>query len=319
MICFQNLVNYPGDFLKKKTTRNFFFNSYYRLDSKGHKNTQLSLASQFYYEKTAEKKLNRQKIIFPIDDIILGLQSNETEKDFLKFCFLNRETVSYVLLYQITALKLKREEDDQETIRGNKIIGLRKKILENIQLIDQPVSQSLIVSEKIIKEILTKEYSDEDLKSLVKKNKLNISSLWIVLTAAISAWEKKIEFDDDEISSKTLEKILRIKKIIFSDRKISLFLAKEFVFIDFFSTNDSISPEAEIGYLDGLKLLICLLEKLPKSSYGTLLEKVSEIYNKVLFKKFGIKKQFLGENVIQFSPKKITTDSRLVNIKDKSS
>jgi len=277
------------------------------------------LASQFYYEKTAEKKLNRQKIIFPIDDIILGLQSNETEKDFLKFCFLNRETVSYVLLYQITALKLKREEDDQETIRGNKIIGLRKKILENIQLIDQPVSQSLIVSEKIIKEILTKEYSDEDLKSLVKKNKLNISSLWIVLTAAISAWEKKIEFDDDEISSKTLEKILRIKKIIFSDRKISLFLAKEFVFIDFFSTNDSISPEAEIGYLDGLKLLICLLEKLPKTSYGTLLEKVSEIYNKVLFKKFGIKKQFLGENVIQFSPKKITTDSRLVNIKDKSS
>ena len=86
-----------------------FLNSYNSLNSKSHKNTQISLTSQFYYEKTSEKKLNRQKIILPIDDVILGLQSNETEKDFLKFCFLNRENISYVLLYQITALKLKKE------------------------------------------------------------------------------------------------------------------------------------------------------------------------------------------------------------------
>lgn len=129
---------------------------------------------------------------------------------------------------------------------------------------------------------------------------------------------KKIEFEEDEVSAQTLEKIKKIKKIIFSDKKISFLLAKEFVFIDFFNFEESKSPDVEIGCLDGLKLLICLLEKLPKSSYGTLLEKVSEIYDKVLFAKFGIKKQFLGENVIQFSPKKITTDSRLVNIKDKS-
>jgi hypothetical protein len=308
----------PKLFFKKKSTNNLFLNSYNSLNSKSHKNTQISLTSQFYYEKTSEKKLNRQKIILPIDDVILGLQSNETEKDFLKFCFLNRENISYVLLYQITALKLKKEEDEQEILRGNKIIGLRKKILENIQLIDQPVSQSLIVSEKIIKEILTKEYSDGELKSLVKNNKLNISSLWIVLTAAITAWEKKIEFEEDEVSAQTLERIKKIKKIIFSDKKISFLLAKEFVFIDFFNFEESKSPDVEIGCLDGLKLLICFLEKLPKSSYGTLLEKVSEIYGKVLFAKFGIKKQFLGENVIQFSPKKITTDSRLVNIKDKS-
>jgi hypothetical protein len=319
MICFQNsLINKSNFFFKKKKTDSLFLNSYIRPNLKNNKNIQLALASEFYYETISEKKLNKQKINLPINDIILGLQSNETEKDFLKFCFLNRENISYILLHQITALKLKKDEDDKETLRGNKIIGLRKKILENVQLIDQPISQSLIVSEKIIKEILTKDYSDRDLKRLIKNNKLNVSSLWIVLTAAITAWEKKIEFENEEISSKTLEKIKKIKKVVFSDKEINCLLAKEFIFIDFFDSNDSNSTNFETGYIDGLKLFICILEKLPKSSYGILLGKVSDIYKKILIVNFGIKKQLFGENVAQFFPKKITTDSRLVNIKDNS-
>ena len=316
MICFQNSLNIGANFFNKKKTDGLFLNSYNRVGLKYNKNIQLTLASEFYYGTISEKKINKQKITLPINDIILGLQSNETEKDFLKFCFLNRENISYILLYQITALKLKRDEDDKETLRGNKIIGLRKKILENVQLIDQPISQSLIVSEKIIKEILTKDYSDMDLKSFIKNNKLNVSSLWIVLTAAITAWEKKMENENDDLSSETLEKIKRIKQIAFSDKEINCLLAKEFVFIDFFDSNDPNSTNFEIGFIDGLKLLICILEKLPKSSYGILLGKVSDIYKKILSIKFGIKKQHFGKNVAQFFPKKIITDSRLVNIKD---
>lgn len=316
MICFQNSLIIKANFFIKKKNDSLFLNSYNRPSLKSHKNTQLALASEFYYGNISEKKLNKQIITLPINDIILGLQSNETEKDFLKFCFLNRENISYVLLYQITALKLKKDEDDKESLKGNKIIGLRKKILENVQLIDQPISQSLIVSEKIIKEILTNDYSDIGWKSLIKNNKLNVSSLWIVLTAAITAWEKKIEDENDELSSKTLEKIKKIKKTVFSDKEINCLLAKEFVFIDFFDSNDLNSTNFEIGFIDGLKLLICILEKLPKSSYGVLLGKVSDIYKKILLVKFGIKKQIFGENVAQFFPKKITTESRLINIKN---
>ena len=175
MICILNSIIIKPNFFNKKKTDSLLLNSYNKVGLKCHKNTKLYLGSEFYYSKISEKKLNKQKITLPINDIILGIQSNETEKDFLKFCFLNRENISYILLYQITALKLKRDEDDKETLRGNKIIGLRKKILENVQLIDQPISQSLIVSEKIIKEILTRDFSDIDLKSLIKNNKLNIN------------------------------------------------------------------------------------------------------------------------------------------------
>ena len=63
---------------------------------------------------------------------------------------------------------------------------------------------------------------------------------------------------------------------------------------------------------------ICILEKLPKSSYGTLLGEISEFYNNLLNSKFGIKSPSITKNGIQFSPKKITTDSRLAGIKDLS-
>jgi len=64
--------------------------------------------------------------------------------------------------------------------------------------------------------------------------------------------------------------------------------------------------------------LICILEKLPKSSYGVLLDDVSIFYNNLLKTKLGLTKQSLTDNIIQFSPKKINTDSRLVNIKEKN-
>jgi len=134
------------------------------------------------------------------------------------------------------------------------------------------------------------------------------------LTAAISAWQNKIKFEEDELSKKTLEKLKLIKRKIFSDERITPLLAKEFKLLD--SLNSAIPlPSIEIGLIDGIKLLICILEKLPKSSYGILLNEVSVTYRNLMLSSLGLKEKPMVESGIQFLPKKIVTDSRLVNIK----
>jgi hypothetical protein len=280
--------------------------------------TKLNISSRFYYQETLDMKDNRQKINLPLDEILLELQSKELETDFLKFCFLNRDNLSYSLLYQITALKLKGEEKEAENIRSNKIKELRKKILEHIQLIDQPITQSLIVSEKTVKELLTQDDSISNLDKIIKKNRIDVSSLWIVLTAAISAWENKLKFEEDDNAKTTLKKLKKIKKTVFSDDLVNAFVAKELIFIDsfLFSGTKETAPDLVVENLDGIKLLICILEKLPKSSYGILLAEVSYFYNNLLKSKLGLKKMSLTDTAIQFSPRQINTDSRLAKIKD---
>merc|ERR1712216_411680 len=255
------------------------------------KKTLVFSGSKFYFDEVKEMKKNRQKLNLPLDNILLDLQSKDMDDTFLKFCFLNRDNISYSLLYQITALKLKGEETDNNSSRSIKI-----------------------------KELLSQENLTSGLDRFVKKNKLDVSSLWIVLTAAISAWKNKIRIDEDDTAKSTLERLTKIKKNVFSNDDIESLLAKELIMLDSFcfsETNNS-TAEIESGILDGLKLLVCILEKLPKSSYGTLLGEISEFYNILLNSKFGIKSPSMTKNSIQFSPKKITTDSRLAGIKDLS-
>ena len=320
MICLSNKYLLPNSGISKnRFNKNWFKNLRSEILPNKNPKTQLNFNAKSYYDHASKMKNYRQKLNFPMDNIILDFQSKELDNDFLKFCFLNRDNISYVLFHQITALKLKSEENGTDDTRVNKINGLRKKILENIQLIDQPISQSLILSEKTVKEILVLDDINDISNLTIKKDKLNISSLWIVLSAAISAWQKKIKLDvDDEASKLILKKLIKIKKTIFSENFFHSLLAKELSLIDSYFFLNSEKQNIEIGILDGLKLLICVLEKLPKNSYGPLLEEVSDFYNNIVLVKLGVKKQSLFENIIQFSPKKIKTDSRLVNIKNKN-
>jgi len=188
MICLSSKYLIPNlGISKNRFNKNWFKNLRSQILPNKNSNTQLNLNAKFNYDQVSNMKNYRQKLNFPIDNIILDLQSKELDNDFLKFCFLNRDNISYVLLHQITALKLKSEENGTDDTRVNKIKALRKRILENIQLIDQPISQSLILSEKTVKEILALDDINDIFNLTIKKDKLNTSSLCIVLSATISA------------------------------------------------------------------------------------------------------------------------------------
>jgi len=321
MICFQKSFLSPKiNFISRKPDGRHILNFTHNIYPKKLKSTTLKISPSFSYGETSEMKNKRLQVNLPLDNVILELQSNDTDNESLKFCFLNRDSISYVLLYQITALKLKGEENDFNNTQANKIKVLRKKILENIQLIDQPITQSLIVSEKIVKEILSQDDLSSNINSIIKQERISVTSLWIVLTAAISAWQKKIEIGEDENSKFTLEKLKKIKDKVFSNDDFRSFLSKELLFLDSnnLSKIDSKNIDIEVGLIDGLKLLTCILEKLPKSSYGALLDEITTFHDIILEKKLGLKKSSLLENSIQFYPKKINTDSRLVNIREQS-
>ena len=74
------------------------------------------------------------------------------------------------------------------------------------------------------------------------------------------------KYGKDEISETTLEKLVEIKGAVFQDERFYPFLGKELVLIDSFNfSNTTINTiDVEIGLIDGFKLLICILEKLPK-------------------------------------------------------
>ena len=108
MICFLSKYLLPNfRVLEDRFNQNCFKNFRSGILPSKNWSTQLNLNAKFNYDHVSNMKNYRQKLNFPMDDIILDLQSKELDNDFLKFCFLNRDNISYVLLHQITALKLK--------------------------------------------------------------------------------------------------------------------------------------------------------------------------------------------------------------------
>ena len=94
MICFQNNI-----FIQK----NCFLTQRLREPSlstsqTSKKKTLVFSSSKFYFDEAKEIKKNRQKINLPLDNILLDLQSKDMDDTFLKFCFLNRDNISYSLL-----------------------------------------------------------------------------------------------------------------------------------------------------------------------------------------------------------------------------
>jgi len=126
-----------------------------------------------------------------VEKSIVKFQLVENPNSFYDFCFINREYLNYCFLYRLTAFKLRTETDLKIKRQTKKIEDFRKKILNNITFIDQPVSQGLILGEKRIKEILQCSLSEKEILGKIGDDIPSISCFWVVLNAALSAWEKK--------------------------------------------------------------------------------------------------------------------------------
>mmetsp|Transcript_48825 Transcript_48825/g.101936 ORF Transcript_48825/g.101936 Transcript_48825/m.101936 type:complete len:116 (+) Transcript_48825:654-1001(+) len=77
----------------------------------------------------------------------------------------------------------------------------------------------------------------------------------------------------------------------------------------------SIENKCYIDCIEGLMLIICQLEKMPSSSYSIFLEKVKNITKKIFFKNFGKEIENFQYIDINFSPLKIASLSKLIEVK----
>jgi len=268
-------------------------------------------------QKPFERKQSHLYLNISVETLISNLQEMYLKENFTDFCFLNREHLSYDLLYRLTVLKLKSEENTNNQNQILKVDGFRKRILETTMVTDQAISQTLILAEKRIKEILNKTQNPEFVIQNIGEDRIHISCFWVVLFAALVAWEKKIGSDDQIANSDTYQKLSTIKEIFVNSEKHQSLLATELKTIqNFLGFENNSNSQSTVGVdcITGLKLLISQLEKLPSSSYGPLLFQVSKFYNKVFFENYGIKNESLRSQNIVFIPKKIKTKSKLVEI-----
>mmetsp|Transcript_9082 Transcript_9082/g.14593 ORF Transcript_9082/g.14593 Transcript_9082/m.14593 type:complete len:322 (-) Transcript_9082:1671-2636(-) len=282
----------------------------------------MSIGNEFskktnFLPKTSQKKEIYLKLNTSIEDVIMKLQEIQIKGDFLKFCYINREHLSYDLLYRLTVLKLRSESNKENTTQIQKIEIFRKKILENTMFVDQAVAQSLILGEKRIKEILNKSQNQELVEKNIGEDRVSVSCFWVVLFASLVAWEKKSLIDGQIDSTGTYQKLLNIKKIFKKSDKHQKLLAVELKNIQTYLTDDQSKTsfqKIDLDSISGLKLLISQLEKLPSSSYGPLLKKISNIHDEIFFETYGIETKGLHQQYSPFVPLPIKTKSKLVEI-----
>lgn len=264
------------------------------------------------------KKFFKLKTDENIQNIINSLQKVSDEKNFFEFCVCNREHLSYCLLYRLTALKLRTEGDVSVKNQSKNIDNFRKKILENNMYIDQAISQSFILSEKRIKNIL-ENFREEDILKNIGENSTSVCAFWIVLNSALAAWEKKGVNDNENKKNGVYDKLKNINTVFLASEKHQSLLAHEMIFYQNsinsgHQKSQSIYSEKEM--IEGLMLLILQLEKLPSNSYGTLHKKIIKFCEKILEKNLGSNMENLTNFKISVPLTEVENNSRLVEIQN---
>mmetsp|Transcript_529 Transcript_529/g.1243 ORF Transcript_529/g.1243 Transcript_529/m.1243 type:complete len:297 (-) Transcript_529:2345-3235(-) len=273
-----------------------------------------------FFAKPLPKKETSLKLDTPVEEVIIRLQKLQSKEDFLKFCYINRFHLSFDLLYRLTILKLRNENNQENSAKIFKIEEFRKKIMKNTLITDQAIAQSLILGEKRIKEILNKSHDPEIVEKKIGEDRVNVSCFWVVLFASLVAWEKKNSIEGQLESIETYQKLLNIKKIFEKSDRHQNLLANELKVIQkqLLQEGKKEILEIDVESMRGLKLLVTQLEKLPSGSYGPLLESVIEIYKTNFFKIFGMETGSLQKQYTPFVPVKIKTMSKLIKIQQKN-
>uniref|UniRef100_A0A7S0MMR5 Uncharacterized protein n=1 Tax=Cryptomonas curvata TaxID=233186 RepID=A0A7S0MMR5_9CRYP len=272
-----------------------------------------------YIFSPKEKNQNRLYINSSVETTISELQNNRENFSFFLFCNINREHINYSLLYRLTSLKLRAEADEKIQNQAQLIDDFRNKILENVLLTDQPVSHAFILAEKRLKDIVNNQnITKETIINSFGETSIEVSCIWIVLSSALTAWENKKYYENNLVNSEIYLKMKMINQIL-SENKLHQSLLPVEIKLIALNLNEydekSIENKCYIDCIEGLMLIICQLEKMPSSSYSIFLEKVKNITKKIFFKNFGKEIENFQYIDINFSPLKIASLSKLIEVK----
>ena len=254
-----------------------------------------------------------------IENVISELQNNKENYSFFVFCNVNRQYIGYSLLYRLTSLKLRSESDEKIQFQSAVIDSFRQKILEKLLIVDQPVLHGFILAEKRLKDLINDEnFNYENIIASFGTKPIEISCFWIVLNAALTAWDNKKIFENNLNNSQIYSKMKMINQILYESKFHQSLVPLEIKFLDLNLNRDEINNKEDNFYVDhieGLMHIICQLEKMPPSSYSLFLQKVKEITRHIFFKNFGKEIENFEYVDIKFSPLQLPPLSKLTEVK----
>lgn len=292
---------------------NFKFNLNENFKSLNYSSHILKISSK---ENVDYVKMNKLPIQIDYNSIIKKF-SNDKYENILNFVKINREFFSYQLLVQLTFLKIKLENEYDESNQITSFYKLRSHINKSINYIDRNINNFILKSEKIIKTMVDNE--DIDFIEIIEEielNRISVNAFWIVITSAIIAWEEKIK-NEAYIDQKTYLRLLDIKENFCQSIEHSLLMSHEIKKLDAKLFSKDVNHNIEISDIEGIRLLIAIAEKLQISSYGVLVRRLNLILAEVNPKYYGFKFSELTNNSGFLKIKKTDVPSRLSNIKIK--
>jgi len=315
MICFASVYrNSPNYFL----LHNKRFN---RLSKKScHKILCKSLSESLEGNSSPiEKNNNSLYSNCTIEDVISKLQDTQESTSLHLFCKINRHYINYSLLYRLTSLKLRAESDKKIQNQSYVVDNFRNKILEKLLIIDQPISHGFILAEKRLKYCISKEnFEHKNIIDSFGKRSIEISCFWIVLNAALTAWDNKKFTENNLLNSEIYSKMKIINQILNESEFHQCLMPVEIKLLDKNLNRKDIKTSEDIfniEHIEGLMLLICNLEKMPASSYSFFLQKIKNITKKLFLKNFGKEMENFEYSDLKFIPTQIKPLSKLIEIK----
>lgn len=199
------------------------------------------------------------------------------------------------------------------------IDGFINKILEKLLIVDQPVLQGFILAEKRLKDLINNENFDyNNIIDSIGKKPIEISCFWIILNAAITAWDNKKFIENNSNNFQIYSKMKMINQILYESKFHQSFIPFEIRLLDLNLNRGETNFKEDKFYLDhieGLLLIISQLEKMPASSYSFFLQKIKNITRDIFLRNFGKEIENFEYLDIKFSPIQLPSLSKLTEVK----
>ncbi|KAJ8901916.1 hypothetical protein NDN08_004120 [Rhodosorus marinus] len=239
-------------------------------------------------ERKEELRVGFDKDVF---GIIEALKNAGEGDQFLETVGANRHLISTSFLYNLTSILLKYESEMDND--GDVLRKLRAKVLDACAVMDKPYYQAASDADERVREVV----GSTDLNSAVVahsgKTSLEADWFWVVLHAAIAAWELQgSEGNPSPYQKKVYEQLTGALDAFLGLGRTENLLGEEFklmtrVFLATAEEKQALLSDLDDEMLVLICLLCCRVERLKFGAYRGLLAKLYDVRNFALRQKYG--------------------------------
>lgn len=262
-----------------------------------------------------------------LDELVEYFADASERDDFRSVIVANRHHISEALLYRFTSAILQVEgrttqtETKHEEARNMR--AFRKTLISHAWSFDFPLKRAVLEAEKRTLDVLKGGNVKRDVANNCGRSQLEVNAFWIVIYAAVAAWEERgrenpalVNVDTQRVLTETAEacrKVERVKK----------FLSPCLVSVQ--EVLSSADPEKQATVIekmddDMVVELGCLTEAvklLPSQAYGGLATRMSSIGDYIRSQKYKLPP--LEVSPFRFNLVEIHRESGLVEFSNRSS